>query len=157
MEKRYKNILVAGLVLFAVILFIDLWFFNDLYFSGIALILLAVLGMSLFIMQDSVSLPEVGVALTDDAKGIVVVNRGNDTAVAIHVTLVPLNAEFDIPSLAADARYVYTLPSMLPEVKAVVTYRNAQGAGHSRTFMLSALGKSDDDLLKPMFPLFRWQ
>ena len=30
--------------------------------------------------------------------------------------------------------------------------------GHvSRTFSLSALGKGDDDLLRPMFPLFKWK
>jgi hypothetical protein len=156
MENRYKKIIAAGLVLFAVILFIDFSVYQDLYFSGIVLMILAVIGMSLFIMQDATSLPEIGVSLMEDAKGVVVINRGNDRAFRIHVALVPLNTEFDIGSLEADGRYSHALPSMLTEAKAVVTYRNAKGEEYSRTIMLSALGKSDDDLLKPVFPIFKW-
>jgi len=157
MEKRHRNMIIAGLVLFVVILFIDLYFFQDLYISGIVLIILAVLAMSVGIMEDSASLPDIMVILAEDAKRVVIINRGNDTAFQIHVTLVPLNVEFDIPSLAADERYDYALPSMLTEAKAVVAFRNAKGEGHSRRILLSALDKSDDDLLRPAFPLFKWK
>jgi hypothetical protein len=46
---------------------------------------------------------------------------------------------------------------MISEAKAAVTYQNSQGLAYSQTFRLSALGKSDDDLLKPVFPLFKWK
>ncbi len=151
MDKRTIIILVAGIVLCAIL------FLTDIYLGGIALIIFATLGMSFFIMQDSKSLPEIGVVLEDDAKRIVVINRGNDAAYKIHVALVPHNIEFDIASLGADARYDLSLGAMLAEAKAVVTYQNAQGVEYSRTTMLSALGKSDDDLMKPMFPIFRWK
>lgn len=157
MDKRNKIILAGGLSLFAVIFFVDFFLFQDLYFSGIAAILLVALGMSLFIMQDSRFLPEISVFLRDDAKGIIVANRGNDSAIKIHVAIVPFNLEFDIPSLAADEKYEYALTEMISEAKASVNYQNSRGLDHSQTFRLSALGKSDDDLLKPVFPLFKWK
>ena len=157
MDKRNKIILAEGLLLFAVIFFVDFFFFQDLYFSGMAAILLVVLGMSLFIMQDSRFLPEISVFLRDDAKSIIVANRGNDSAIKIHVAIVPFNLEFDIPSLAADEKYEYALTEMISEAKATVNYQNSQGFEYSQTFRLSALGKSDDDLLKPVFPLFKWK
>ena len=157
MDKRNKIILAEGLLLFAVIFFVDFFFFQDLYFSGMAAILLVVLGMSLFIMQDSRFLPEISVFLRDDAKSIIVANRGNDSAIKIHVAIVPFNLEFDIPSLAADEKYEYALTEMISEAKASVNYQNSQGFEYSQTFRLSALGKSDDDLLKPVFPLFKWK
>ena len=157
MDKRNKIILALGLSLFAAIFFVDFYFFQDLYFSGMAAILLVVLGMSLFIMQDSRFLPEISVFLRDDAKSIIVANRGNDSAIKIHVAIVPFNLEFDIPSLAADEKYEYALTEMISEAKASVNYQNSQGFEYSQTFRLSALGKSDDDLLKPAFPLFKWK
>jgi hypothetical protein len=49
------------------------------------------------------------------------------------------------------------MEKMITEAKASVTYKNAKGARYARTTKLSALGKSEDDLLKPMFPLFQWK
>jgi hypothetical protein len=157
MDTRLKTFLAAGSVLFVIIVFIDVYFFADLYFSGIAAVILIALGMSFFIMQDSHFLPEVTVSLRDDAKGIVVSNRGNDAAKNIHVAIVPHNIEFDVPPLAIDEQYEYGHHEMISEAKAAVTYQNSQGLASSRTFWLSALGKSDDDLLKPVIPLFKWK
>jgi hypothetical protein len=157
MNRHNKIILAEGLLLFTVIFFVDFYFFNDIYFTGIAALMLVVLGMSLFIMQDSRFLPEISVFLRDDAKGIIVINRGNDIAKKIHVAIVPYNFEFDIPSLAVDTRYEYPFSDMISEAKAAVTYQNSQGLAYSETFRLSALGKNDDELLKPAFPLFKWK
>jgi hypothetical protein len=157
MDKRSRVILAAGLLLFVIIFFADLFFFSDLYFSGIAAIVLIALGMSFFIMQDTRFLPEISVFLRDDAKGIVVINRGNDVAEKIHVAIVPYNIEFDISALTVDARYEYPHSDMISEAKAAVTYQNSQGLAYSQTFRLSALEKSDEDLLKPMFPMFKWK
>ena len=157
MDTQYKAILAAGSLLFVIIFFIDVYFFSDIYFSGIAALILVTLGMSFFIMQDSHFLPEVIVVLEDDAKGIVVSNRGNDVAKNIHVAIVPHNIEFDIPALAVDAQYEYPHHEMISEAKAAVTYQDSRGLACSQTFRLSALGKSDDDLLKPVIPLFKWK
>ena len=75
----------------------------------------------------------------------------------IHVALVPFDIEFDIPQLAADAQYEYPFTRMIGEAKAVVAFDDTKGGHVSRTFSLSALGKGDDDLLRPMFPLFKWK
>ncbi|MCX6682774.1 MAG: hypothetical protein NTY71_07320 [Methanoregula sp.] len=157
MDTRSVIILTAGFVICAAIFFIDFYFFHDIYGGGMAAVILVVIGMSFFIMQDARFLPEIGVSLTDDAKGIIVINHGNDNARLIHVSIVPHNIEFDIPSLAADARHEYPLSAMLTEAKAVVSYQNSKGLKYSQTFGLSALGKSDDNLLKPAFPMFKWK
>jgi len=157
MDRQLKFTIAAGVLLFAIIFFIDLCVFNDLYLSGMAAIVLVALGMSVFIMKDTRFLPEISIFLSENAKKIIVANRGNDRAEKIHVELVPLNLEFDIPSLAADEKYEYVLPEMISEAKATAEYQNSQGRAYSQTFRLSALGKSDDDLLRPVIPLFKWK
>jgi hypothetical protein len=151
MDRQYTIILAAGLVICIIL------FFINIYLGGMAVIFLVVLGMSFFIMQDSRFLPEISVFLRDDAKGIIVANRGNDVAKKIHVAIVPFNLEFHIPALAADEKYEYPLTDMISEAKAAVKYQNSQGLEYSQTFRISALGKSDDDLLKPVIPLFKWK
>jgi len=151
MENIHKGLLVGGAL---VCIFL---FWINVYLGATGVILLAALAMSIFIMEDSRVLPEITVRLGDNAKKIVVENGGNAPANRIHITLVPLDIEFDIPELAADARYEYSLNRMIGEAKAVVAFDDAKGVHTSRTFSLSALGKNDDDLLKPMFPLFKWK
>jgi hypothetical protein len=151
MEKIHKILLAAG-ALICVLLF---WI--DFYLGATGAIILVALTVSVFIMEDSRILPELTVRLGDDAKKVVVENSGNAPAYRIHVALVPLDLEFDLPELAADARHEYPLPRMIDEAKAAVTYDDANSVQTSRTFTLSALGKGDDDPLKPMFPLFRWK
>ena len=129
----------------------------DFYLGATGVIVLAALAMSVFIMEDSRVLPEITVRLGDDAKKVVVENSGNAPAYRIHVALVPLDIEFDLPELAADARHEYPLPRMIDEAKAAVTFDDANHVQTSRTFSLSAMGKGDDDPLKPMFPLFKWK
>ncbi len=151
MEKIHKILLTAG-ALICILLF---WI--DTYLGATGVIVLIALAMSVFIMEDSRVLPELTVRLGDDAKKVVVENSGNAPAYRIHVALVPLDIEFDLPELAADARYEYPLTRMIDEAKAAVTFDDAKGGKTSRTFTLSALGKGDDDPLKPMFPLFKWK
>jgi hypothetical protein len=74
MERQYTIILAIGLVICGI------FFFIDMYLGGIAAIILIMLGMSFFIMQDVRVRPEIGVVLRDDAKGIIVINRGTDVA-----------------------------------------------------------------------------
>jgi hypothetical protein len=108
-------------------------------------------------MEDAKVLPDITIHLHDDAKKIGVTNRGTAPAYRIHITMVPLNFEFDIPELAVDAISEHQLPEMINEAKAVVTFKDSNDAHYTRTFALSALGKNDDDILKPMFPLFKWK
>ncbi|HNX17747.1 MAG TPA: hypothetical protein PKM50_05400 [Methanoregula sp.] len=151
MEKKHKILLAAGAVLCVLL------FFIDIYLGATAVIILAALAMCVFIMEDSRVLPEVTIRLDDEAKKVVVENTGNAMANKVHVALVPLDIEFDLPGLEADAKYEYPLSRMITEAKAIVSFDNAKGGRTSRTFTLSAMGKGDDDLLKPMFPMFKWK
>jgi len=151
MEGRETGVLVAGLIVAAAL------FFVDPYLAGIAIILVFTLAIAFYIMGETHNLPDLACSLADDAKGILLVNQGNDLAVKIHVTLVPLDREFDLPELPVDARHTFPLPAMIAEAKALVSYENRNGRRISRTFGLSATGKGDEDLLKPPFPIFGWK
>ncbi|MGB8220164.1 MAG: hypothetical protein WCE46_07255 [Methanoregula sp.] len=151
MEKIHKILLVAGALICVLLIWINI------YLGATGVIILAALAMSVFIMEDARVLPELTVRLGDNAKKVVVENSGNAPAYRIHVALVPLDIEFDLPELAADARHEYPLTRMVDTAKAVVTFEDKNSVETSRTFTLSALGKGDNDPLRPMFPLFRWK
>jgi hypothetical protein len=108
-------------------------------------------------MGETENLPQVACRLSEDAKRVVLVNQGNDVALRIHVTLVPLDREFDLPELPVDGRHEFPLPGMIAEAKALVSYENGAGRRFSRSFQLSATAKGDEDLLKPIFPIFGWK
>jgi hypothetical protein len=107
-------------------------------------------------MGETRDLPEVVCRLSEDAKRVILVNQGNARAIGIHVTLVPLDREIDLPELPADGRQEFPLSGMIADAKALVSYENGAGQRFSRTFLLSATGK-EEDLLKPLFPFFGWK
>jgi hypothetical protein len=147
MDRKFLILAGAGIILTIAASLISI------YAGGVVLVLVAVIAMSLFIMQDTKNLPDVVVELKEDAKGIIIRNSGNADAVNIHVSLVPVNIEYTIQALAADQVNVYPLEAMLAEAKAVATFENVMGSAFSRTYDLSARGSYDP--LKPMIPLFR--
>jgi hypothetical protein len=133
-------------------------FFVDIFYGLMAVIILAVLFMSFRIMGETTHYPDVVASLPEMAQGIILTNRGNDAAMDIHITLVPHNIEFDLPNLEADATHMFALPQMVDKVKVVLTYSSRNGKRVSRSFRLSSLEeKSEEDLLKPAFPIFGWK
>jgi len=153
METREKGILAIGLVIAAA-----LFVFVDIYLAGIAVILVISLGVAFQIMGETRGLPpRLACWLSEDARKIIIVNQGNDRAIRIHITLVPLDREFDLPELPVDGRHEFPLPTMIAEAKAVVSYEDEAGRKFSRSFQLSATGTSEEDLLKPAFPIFGWK
>ncbi|HEX3002321.1 MAG TPA: hypothetical protein VHN82_08155, partial [Methanoregula sp.] len=118
----------------AVLLLTRVASFISIYAGGVVLVLVAVIAMSHFIMQDTKDLPDIVVELKEDAKGIIIRNSGNADAVNVHVSLVPVNIEYTIQALAADQVNEYPLEAMLAEVKAVATFENVMGGGFSRTY-----------------------
>ncbi|MFA5266980.1 MAG: hypothetical protein WC379_03335 [Methanoregula sp.] len=150
MDKKITAVLAAG------ILVTILLYFIDIYLAGIAFIILVAIVMSLLIMRDTAFLPQVDVKLREDAKAIVLSNTGNSPALKIHVALVPMNIEYTVDSLAEDQAHEYLLPSMVAEVKAVITYTNENGQQFSHTRRLSA-SEEEFDPLKPMIPVFGWK
>jgi len=151
MEKNHTIIVGAGVLVCALL------FYIDIYLGATGVVVLIAIAMSFFIMEDAGVLPDVTIRLHDDAKRIIVTNRGTAPAYRIHITLVPLNIEFDIHELSVDATSEHRLQEMISEAKAVVTFEDSKGSHYTRTTAISALGKNDDDLLKPMFPLFKWK
>ncbi|HUU76294.1 MAG TPA: hypothetical protein VMW63_09430 [Methanoregulaceae archaeon] len=152
MENTQKILLLAGVAVSILLMVL----FN-IFIGLIVLIILAVLVMSMGIMQDTADMPYVAVHLQDDAKGVVVRNRGNAPAYTIHITLVPLDIEFDIPKLEEEEASQFPLDKMEEELKAVVTFSNDKGEEFTKSYKMSALGEDDDDVLKPVFPLFKWK
>jgi hypothetical protein len=153
METREKGILAGGLVVSAA-----LFLFVDVYLGGIAVILVITLAIGFQIMGETRNLPpKLACWLSEDAKKMVIVNQGNTRAVRIRVTLVPIDREFELPELPVDGRHEFPLPGMISEAKAVVSYEDASGRKFSRSVPLSATGKGEEDLLKPLFPLFGWK
>jgi hypothetical protein len=150
LDARETGVLVAGLVIAALL------FLRDPYLGGIVLVLVLTLAMAFFIMGETGNLPEVTVRLSDDARRIELVNRGNDRALRIHITLVPLDRELELAELSVDGMHEFPLPAMVAEVKALVRYENAAGRRFSRSFRLSAI-REEEDLLKPLFPTFGWK
>ncbi|AGB02909.1 hypothetical protein [Methanoregula formicica] len=147
MDRKFLFLAGAGIILTIVASLISI------YAGGVVLVLVAVIAMSLFIMQDTKNLPDVVVELKENAKGIIIRNSGNADAVNVHVSLVPVNIEYSIQALAADQVNEYPLETMLSEAKAVATFENVMGSTFSRTYDLSARGSYDP--LKPVIPLFR--
>jgi hypothetical protein len=150
MDKKTIIALGAG------ILFTILLSFISIYLAGIAFILTIVVVMSLFIMQDTLFLPNVEVALKDNARGIILTNSGNSPAVKIHVSLVPVNIDYDLPALGIDESHEYLLESMIQEVKVVVQFENEKGQPFSHSMKLSAYG-TEFEPFKPIIPLFKWK
>jgi len=150
MRRNQVIIIAAGLVISAFLAFINI------YIGGIAVILVGALAMSFQIMADSEGLVEIGVVLSEDARMVTVRNRGNLPIKDIHVALVPLDIEFETSLLTPDGRFDYRLPSMLHEAKAVAEYSDENGRRYQKTFPLSST-HTDDDLLKPAFPIFGWK
>ena len=150
MDRKLQILLVAGAIVTLLSLLISV------YVTGIVVIMVIALVMSLHIMQDSTSLPDIVAEMSEDARSIIVRNAGNSPAVKIHVSLVPLGREFDIPSLAADEIYRHQEEKMMDEIKVIISFENEKGAPYSRTGRLSAL-EGGYDPLKPMIPIFGWK
>lgn len=150
MERNVTILLILGLFITLILAFVSI------YLAGIAVIIFVTLLMSLMIMQDTKGHPDIAIHLRDDAKAIVLTNKGNARAEAVHGALVPLNIEFDIPSLEEDASYEFPLNTMAEELKVAITYKNEQGIPFSKTAMLSSL-EEEQDLLKPVIPVFKWK
>lgn len=150
MERLHIAILAAGIIIGGGIAV------TGQVFMGISIfIVLATIAMSLHIMSDTKNLPEIDCRLAEDAKSVVIKNTGNSPAYQIHVALVPMNIEFDIKRLEVEELYAYALPSMVENVKVVVTYKNSEDKTFGRSLKLSSL--EDNDPLRPMFPLFSWK
>jgi hypothetical protein len=152
MDSRQRLLILIGAIACIGFAFIDI------YISAFVAVIVGILYMMIWIMQDSAYLPHVVCSLSEDAKSILVENVGTAPAVKIHVALVPLDVEYDIKELMPDAQEIFSLEKMVREGKAVVRYTSSgsdQVITHS--YPLSGYGGEAFDPLKPVFPLFGYQ
>ncbi len=150
MERSLVIVAVLGIVA-AVGLF-----FISAYLSLMALIVAGVVAMAIAISREARDLPDIQIALAEDARSIRLRNSGNAPALEVHASFVPLDLEVNLPSLAVEAIHEVPLPAQVAEVKAVVAFKNGKGQTFRRTALLSAL-HPEEDLLRPPFALFRWK
>jgi hypothetical protein len=150
MEKNTTILIIAGIIITAL-----LWFVN-VYLAGIVGILFIAIIMSVLIMKDTAGIPDVVPTLREDAKGIILTNNGNARAEKIHAVLVPSNVTFDVPSLDVDSTYEFQFSEMVQEIKIVITWSNENGRQFSVSSKLSVFGE-EPDLLKPLIPMFKWK
>lgn len=150
MERSFLVVLAIGVVAAAGLALVSP------YFSLMALVIVGVVLMVLKIGADTHDLPDLQVEFSDDARAVIVENKGNAPAHGVHVSLVPIGIEADIPSLDPDASHLVPLSEQVAEVKALVTYRNGKGQEFRRSMVISSLHPTGD-LLRPSFALFRWK
>jgi hypothetical protein len=150
MDKNTVVLVAAGLLITIVL------FLVNIYIAGFFVIIFFVAVILRQIMEDSRDLPELVAELREDAKAVVIKNTWNSPAHHVHGTLVPLNIEFDIPSLDAEARYEHVLDAMTVSVKVLLKFENEEGTAFSRTYRLDA-NDAGFEPFKPAFPLFKWK
>lgn len=150
MERSLVIVVVLGLVAAAGL------FVVSPYLSLIALVIACVVAMALAIGRDTRDLPDIEASLAEDARSIVLRNRGNAPALQVHVSVVPIGVETDLPSLAVEAIHAVPLPEQVTEVKGIVTYTNSRGQPFRRTTLLSALHPAEDPL-RPAFGIFGYK
>jgi hypothetical protein len=150
MERSLVIVIVLGLAAAAGLLLVSP------YLSLITLVITGVVAMLLGIGRDTRDLPDIEASLAEDARSITLRNRGNAPALQLHVSVVPIGVEADLPSLAVEAVHEMPLPEQVSEVKAVVTFKNSKGQPFRRTALLSAL-HGQDDPLRPAFGIFGWK
>ncbi len=152
MEKNQIILVVLGLVACGA-----LYFLVDIYASLIGVVLVIALAMSFFIMQDSAMTPNISVRMREDGRGIIVRNKGNAKAVSILLTLMPQEVKYHVPSLEEDAEKMLSSEMTIEKTRVRVKYQNEQGKAYEKNMEISVFDKPDEDLLKPVFPLFKWK
>jgi hypothetical protein len=150
MERSLVIVAVLGIVAAAAL------FLVSPYLSLIALVIAGIVAMAIAIGRDTRDLPDIEISLADDARSIVLRNRGNAPALQVHTSIVPIGVEADLLSLAVEATHELPLHEQVAEVKVVSTFKNSTGQPFRRTALLSALHPQEDPL-KPAFGLFGYK
>ncbi|KAF1076176.1 hypothetical protein [Methanogenium sp. MK-MG] len=149
--RQVAAVFIAGIALFAYLSI------TGQYAAGIVVMIILIIGITACttrLGKKMSDIPELTAKLSPDAKAIIIRNSGNTSAMQIHVAVVPLDIEYDIADIPAEEEYTHSLDAMIHEAKAVITWKDTAGNLFSHESAISALGKGEDDLLKPMFPMF---
>ncbi len=152
MDSRQSLLIIIGAIACIASAFIDIFLA-----LGVAVVV-GVVYMMLWIMQDAAYLPHVVCSLSEDAKSIIVRNIGTAPARKIHVALVPLDIEFDFKEIQPDEEEIFTLEKMIQQAKVVVRYSPVENDSViENSYPISSVDGAAYDPLKPMFPIFGWK
>lgn len=149
--RRVAAVFIAGIAVFAYLSVIGQ------FAASIVVMIILIIGMTAYMtmLGKRISdIPELTAKLSPNAKSIIIRNSGNTSAVQIHVAVVPLDIEYDVAELSAEAEHTHSVDHMISEGKVYITWKDDAGHAFSHESAISALGKGEDDLLKPMFPMF---
>ncbi len=149
--RQAAVVAIAGVAIFFYLAYIGQ------FLASIAVMIILIIGMVILMTRLSKKFgdrPDLTAKLSPNAKSIIIKNSGNTSAFQVHVALVPLDIEYDITEIPAEEEHTYPLDKMINEAKAYITWKDSEGNDLSHESIISALGKGEDDLLKPMFPMF---
>ena len=150
-SRQATAVFIAGIAVFVYLSIIGQ------YLASIGVMILLIIGMTAYLTQigkQISDIPELTARLSPNAKNIIIRNSGNTSAMQIHVAVVPLDIEYDIADIPAEEEHTHSLDAMINEARVVITWKDTAGRTFSHESGISALGKGEDDLLKPMFPMF---
>lgn len=133
-------------------------YFIDMAAGSIILILAFTIVMVQAISADAAKNlhPEIFVSLSEDTQTIIIENLGTATAQSVEIKVIPDNHHFEIGDLGVDETRKVSLPKMVTEGKAAISWSGKEGARTEKIFRLSGY-ESASDPLRPVFPLFGWK
>ena len=149
--RQIAAVIIAGIAVFAYLSI------TGQYMASIVVMVILIIGLTAFltVLGKTINeIPELSAKLSPDAKNIIIRNSGNTSAVQIHVAVVPHNIEYDIAEILNDEEHTHSVESMINEGKVYITWKDAGGREFDHESTISALGRGEDDLLKPLFPMF---
>ncbi|MDE4907870.1 hypothetical protein L0665_04510 [Methanogenium marinum] len=149
--RQIAAVFIAGIAVFVYLAIIGM------FFASIGVMIILIVGMTAYLTMIGKKIgeiPELTAKLSPNAKNIIIRNSGNTSAIQIHVAVVPLDIEYDISEIPADEEHTHSLDAMIREARVVITWKDNDGHAFSHESQISALGKGEDDFLKPMFPMF---
>ena len=152
MDTRWVGpVIIAGIAAFAYLSIIRQ------FVASIVVMIMLMIIMTVIMTKHgrtASNIPELTARLGPDAKKIIIRNSGNIPATEIHVAVVPLDIEYDIAEIPADEERTHSAEHMIPEGKVYITWKDAGGHEFSHESTISALSRGEEDLLKPIFPMF---
>lgn len=155
--KNFKTILVAvvglGLTLLLYLIGLEI-------LAGIVIIVTGTLLLVLIISADAAknAQPIILADLSPNHREIIIENVGTYAAEKLEIFASDIDEPWYVERLEFDTTTRLTLPDMVKSLIVEVTYQFKDYPRRSKTFSLGRFEQeTDQDLFKPMFPLFGWK
>lgn len=157
LSGNLKTILVATIGLGLTLL---LYLLNNKIPAGIVLIITGTLLLALIISADAKknARPIILADLSPGHREVVLENVGTYAAEKLEILVSGVEEPWQIDRLEPDTMVKLSLPDMVRSVIVEVTYQFKDDMRRSKAFTLGRFEQDkEQDLFKPMFPLFGWK